>query len=187
MAQTIPNSIPSRVTAGDTVQWQIALADFPASVGWVLKYRFINAAGKIDIISSASVDDHLVSVTATTSSGWTAGDYDYQAYVEGAGAVRHTISTGRIKVLPNLAANTTNFDNRTDARKCLDLLNEAFASYGSKAYTKEYEIAGRRMAFANPGEFLSFRSKVQQEVNREEAAARIARGESPRNKILVRF
>jgi hypothetical protein len=187
MAMTIPTSIPSQVTAGDTVQWQIALADYPASAGWILKYRFINAAGKIDIVSAPSGDDHLVTVSASSSAGWAAGDYDYQAYVEGVADQRRTISTGRIKVLPNLAGAATSFDNRSDARKCLDQLNKAFADYGSKAYTKEYEIAGRRMAFTSPGDFLSFRSKVQQEVNREEDAARIARGESPRTKVLVRF
>jgi hypothetical protein len=33
-------SEPVRITAGDTVAWTKALPDYPASAGWVLKYRF---------------------------------------------------------------------------------------------------------------------------------------------------
>jgi len=187
MAQTIPTSIPSRITAGDTVQWKISLADYPASAGWVLHYRLINSAGKVDINASADGDAHLVNVMAATSSGWAAGDYDYQAYVDGVDTQRFTVDKGKIRIDPNLAAQSGGFDTRSSARKCLDALDAALEVYGSKAYTQEYEIRGRRMRFNSPGDFLTFRSKIQAEVAREEAAERLAQGKNPRNKVLVRF
>ena len=187
MANTIPSSVPAQLTAGDTVQWRISLADYPASAGWVLRYRLINAAGKIDIAASADGDDHLVDVSAVTSAGWAAGYYDYQAYVDGVDSQRKTLANGRIRIAPNLAGQSGSFDNRTDARKCLDALNSALATYGAKAYTKEYEIHGRRMSFNTPSEFLAFRSKLQAEVSREEAANAVANGQAPRNKVYVRF
>ena len=46
---------------------------------------------------------------------------------------------------------------------------------------------GDVVRFASPADFLAFRSKVQAEVAREEAAARLAAGDLPRTKILTRF
>lgn len=187
MTLTVQTSVPGSVTAGDTIQWKITLADYPASDGWVLKYRLINAAGKIDIVSTAEGDDHAINVTASASTSWAAGTYDYQAYVDGVSSQRKTVETGSIKIMPNLANEAAGFDNRTASRKLLDQLDSDMAAYGRKAYTQEYEYAGRRMKFLNPGEFLSFRDKVRAEVAREEAAARISRGEDAGRKVFVRF
>jgi len=186
MAQTVPNCEPTRITAGDTIAWTRSLADFPASAGWVLSYRLINALVKIDITAAASGDDHAVSVSAATSAGYTSGKYAWQAVVTKT-TERYTVGTGALVIDPNLAAEASGYDTRSSAQKCLDDLDTALATYGNKAYTVEYEIAGRRMKFASPGDFISFRSKIQAEVAREKSAARIAAGESPRNKLLVRF
>lgn len=186
MAQTVPTAVPDTVTAGDTISWKITLADYPADDSWVLKYRLINAAGKFDITATADGADHLVSVAAATSAGYTAGTYSYQAYVE-KGTDRYTVDTGSIVVKPNLAAQSAGYDNRSIARKTLDAIETALVAHGSKAWTQEYSIAGRTMKFRSVGEFMAFRSKMQQEVRAEEAAERIARGESAGNKLFVRF
>lgn len=186
MAQSIPTREPAAVTAGDTVTWKKSLSDYPASAGWVLKYRLINAAGKIDITTSADGDDHLVSVLASTSAGWTAGAYTWQSYVTRA-SERYTLETGAIDVKPDLASLSTGYDTRTPSRKTLDLLDAAMVAHGSKAWTQEYEISGRRMKFVNASDFMSFRSKVVAEVAREEAAGRIAAGLPIKSKVLVRF
>jgi len=188
MAQTVTTNIPAKITAGDTITWQRALADYPASAGWVLKYCLINAAGKINIVSAAAGDDHLVSVAASVSTGYAAGDYDWQEFVEKAAtSERYTISTGRITVAPNITAMPAGYDARSTARKTLDLIDAAMLAQGNNAWTQEYEIAGRRMKFRSVGEFLQFRSKLQQEVKAEERADRIARGEATGSKLLVRF
>lgn len=184
MAQTVPTSVPASVTAGDTIAWQRTLSDYPASAGWVLKYRLINAAGKIDITASAYGDDHLVGVTAATSTAYAAGDYDWQEFVEKA-SERYTTATGRITVAPNLAAAASTYDNRSTARKALDAVNAWLES--RDLAVAEYEIAGRRMKYIPISELLGMRSKLQAEVGRETRASRIARGEPAGSKLMVRF
>lgn len=186
MAQTVPTAEPARVTAGDTLTWSIALDDFPAGDGWALKYRLINPAGKIDLTAAALGDAYLVQVPATTSAAWPAGRYAWTRYVQ-KGAARHTTGAGVIVIDPDLAAQSAGYDTRSSAKKCLDELDAALAAYGHKAYTQEYDVAGRHLRFASPADFLAFRSKVQAEVAREEAAARLAAGDLPRTKILTRF
>ena len=186
MAKTIPSIEPLAFTAGDTIAWLKSLADFSAADGWVLNYRFINASNKFDVVGSASGADHAININAATSAAYVAGIYSWQSYVT-KGAERYTVATGSVEIMADLAAKASGFDTRSPAQKCLDLLNIAFASYGNKAYTQEYEIAGRRMKFNTPGDFLAFRSKVQQEVNREINANKIKNGLSVRNKSTVGF
>jgi len=178
-------SEPSRITAGDTVAWNKSLADYPASSGWVLTYTLINASAKISFSASALGADHMVSVSAATSAAWAAGSYTWLAVVTKAGE-RYTVGTGTIVVAPDLAAATV-FDTRSSARKALEAVNLALESYGAKAYLQSYEIAGRKQAFSSPGDFMAFRSRLMAEVAREDNAARIKAGLSPRNQISVRF
>ena len=185
MAQSPATREPASVVAGDTVTWSKALADYPASAGWTLNYRLINAAGKIDIAASASGDSHLVLVAAATTAAWKAGSYAWQAYVTKA-TERYTVGSGSIVVKPDLTAPSA-LDTRSAARQTLDLLDAAMVARGSQAWTQEYEIAGRRMKFTSASDFMAYRSKVVAEVAREDAAARIAAGLASKTKILVRF
>jgi len=104
MAST-PTTEPAVLTAGDSYTWQRSLDDYPAGT-WTLKYRLINAAGKIDITATASGADHLVTLTPTTTAAYTAGDYTWTKWVEKTG-YRITLATGTITVKPNIAALTT--------------------------------------------------------------------------------
>jgi len=176
---------PTRITAGDTVTWLKSLPDYSAANSWVLSYTLINSAAKITITTTASGADHLASVAAATTAGWAAGTYSWQAVVTKA-AERYTVGTGSIVVAPNLAAAAT-LDTRTSAKKALEAVNLLLESYGSKAYMQGYEIAGRKMQFSSPGDFLAYRSKLMAEVAREDNAARLAAGLSPKNQLFVRF
>lgn len=189
MPQTVPTREPASVTAGDTVTWRISLADYPASDGWTLKYRLINAAGKIDIESSADGDDHLVEVAAGDSDAWAAGAYTWQAYVEGGTSERYTVGTGRIEIKPDLAAESAGYDTRSTAAKTLAAVDAWLAA--RDLAVAEYEVntgAGtRRMKYIPIAELLALRSKLQAEVAREVAAERAAQGLPSRTKVYVRF
>ena len=74
----IPSVEPTAIIAGDTLAWTKSLADYPASAAWVLKYRLINAASKIDITATTSGADHLVSVAAAVTALYPVGLYTYQ-------------------------------------------------------------------------------------------------------------
>lgn len=185
---TTPTIEPSSVTAGDTVTWSRSLSDYPASSGWVLKYRLINATSKIDITATASGADHAVSVAKSTTAGWGAGWYDWQAYVEKA-AERFTVGTGRIEIKPDLAdVVASGFDNRSQARQILDSLMAAYKNaVSSRAFVLEYEIAGRRMKFNNKAEWITEIQFWQAAVAQEDRAANINKGLAAGNKLLVRF
>lgn len=187
MAQPLPTSELAFARAGDTLAWRRILADYPAPV-WVLKYRLINAAGKIDITAAADGSDHLVNVAAATTANWTAGDYEWVAYVESSAAERYTVSAGRITIKPNLAAQVAGYDARSTARKALDDLRAALATWiATNGQVQEYEIAGRRMKYASAGDLRARISLLEREVAREDAAEKLAAGQDPGSRLLVRF
>ncbi len=187
MAQ-IPTSEPLSIIAGDTLTWQKTLVNYPASQGWTLNYRLINAAGHLDITGSASGDDHLISVPAAASSGYVAGQYNWQSYVTNAGGERHTIETGDIEVKANWAAATTGLETRSTARQILDALEAAWLVASTKrAFVFDYQIANRKMRFALRSEWIAELDYWRREVYREERAQRIAAGLPSGAKVYVRF
>ena len=186
---TTPTTEPATVVAGDTITWQKSLTDYPATT-WTLKYRLLNAAGKIDITATASGTDYLVSVSSTTSAAYTAGDYDYLAWVEkgsGPTAERNTVATGRITVKPNLAALNT-YDGRSPARKIYEGLLAAYqTAVTARAFVAEYEIAGRRMKFNGKADWLTELNYWKAQVAAEDRAEKIADGLGVGARVLVRF
>lgn len=186
MAQTEPHTEPTIVTAGDTLIWRRSFADYPAGSGWVLKYRLINAAGKYDITAGADGDEHRVSVAASTSAAYTAGDYVWTAWVE-KGAERYTVGGAPITVKPNLAAVTAaGFDARSAAQQALEALKAALKTYvTTNGHVAEYEIAGRRMKFSSASEIEEKIRFWQREMASADKAERLAQGLPPRNRVLV--
>lgn len=185
---SIPTAEPSFVTAGDTVTWSRSLQDYPASAGWVLKYRLINASGKIDITASASGDDHLVVVAPATTALWVAGDYTWQAYVEKS-SNRYTVGSGSIEVRTNLAAEAAGYDTRSTAKQILDQLEAAYSDYctNGQGLVQQYAIGGRQMQFRDATDFISaieyWRAKVQSET----ALEQISLGLGNPRRLYVRF
>lgn len=184
---TIPSTEPSFVRAGDTVAWTRTLDDYPASA-WTLKYRLINAAGKIDITAVADGDTHSVSVAAATTAAWTAGVYAWQAYVEGGTSERYTVGTGTVTVQPDLAAEAAGFEARSTAKKALDDTRAALATWiATNGQVQEYQIAGRVMKYSSIADIEGRIRLLEREVAREEAAEKLAAGLQPPRRVLVRF
>jgi hypothetical protein len=178
---------PTSFTAGDTLAWIRSLADYPASDGWELAYRFINAAAKFDITAAADGDDHVILEAAADTAGYTAGTYAWQAFVTKA-TERYTVGTGFCEVKPNLAAvSDTGYDDRTPARKALDALNSGLEQFGSNAHVQGYSIEGREMRYRNFAEFMAARDRLVQEVAREDARQRAAAGLASKNRLRVQF
>lgn len=187
MAQSIPTTEPAVLQAGDTIKWRRTLPGYPASEGWVLAYRLINSAARIDITAAADGDDHAVTVLAATSAAWAAGDYTWTAFVTKAGE-RYTVGSGRATVRPDLAAMPAGFDARSTARKALDDLRAALAAWiSTNGHVQEYEVAGRRVRFASADDLRVRIALAEREVAREDAAARLAAGLPAGRRILVRF
>lgn len=185
MAIPIPTTEPAAIVAGDTLTWKRSLADYPAGT-WTLKYRFINAAGKIDITATADGTDHLVTVASTTSAAYGAGNYTWTAWVEKPGE-RATIGGGTLTVKANIAAATT-LDARTDAAKIVAQLMAAYQTYtASNGHISEYEVAGRSVKYRSSAEILEQLNFWEARVVAEKKAERIAAGLGAGGKVLVRF
>lgn len=182
---TIPDNEPATLRAGDTWRWTRSLSDYPAP-GWVLKYRFKNAAGGFEITATASGADHSVTVAAATTTSYAAGRYTWQAWVEGGSSEKYTVDEGTFEVLPDYRSGTATaaLDDRSHARKMLDAI-EAWLESRDMAVAS-YQIAGRQMQYIPPAELLKLRSKYRTEVQAEENAARLARGEGIGRKIQFR-
>lgn len=183
----ISSTEPTVITAGDTVAWTKSLSDYPASAGWILHYRLINAAAAIDITSTADGDDHAVSVSAVTTAAWVAGDYTWQAYVV-LGSERYTTGTGTLTIKPDLAAKVGGFEARGTWAKALADLRAALAAWlTSSGHVAEYEIAGRRMKFASAADIQGRIAVAEREVAREAQAEKTATGQSLGRQVYVRF
>jgi hypothetical protein len=179
MTPTTPCSIPAEITAGDTVSWQQAGGDYPASAGWALAYTLVSSTKVLQVSATADGDDYAVTVDAATTAAWDAGSYRVQAYVT-KGTDRHTIGTGLVRVLPNLAAATGGLDTRTHAQKVLDAINGWLESqapvYGAM------EINGRKISYYPLADLLKLRDRYQLAVNTEQ---RLAGGGLGGNRILA--
>jgi hypothetical protein len=187
MTHQIPTDEPAELRAGDTWQWRREdLTDFPASV-WTLTYRFKNASNGFEIVAAADGDLYAVSVDATTTSGYAAGEYSWQAQVSD-GTSKYTVENGSMTVLASFFATSasTAYDDRSTARKALDEINAKIASGGIGI--KEYEInvggSMRRVAYAD---LLKWKQYYEALVANEEAAKRAAAGLPDKRRSYVRF
>lgn len=187
MAIDIPTTEPARVRAGDTITWRKALAVYPPSEGWTLYYRLINATNKIDITATNDDDTHLVSVAKATSADYVAGDYSLIAWVASS-TERVSLPGGRITVLPDLAARSSPYEMRSQAKQMLDNIDAALLSLssGERLAVVEAEVAGRRLKYSFDG-LMKLRNLYAAQVRSEEAAERASLGLAPRNKINVRI
>ena len=178
---TIPTTEPASVTAGDTIKWTKALPDYPASAGWVLSYAF-TGPGNIDITSTASGDDHAVTVPAATSAAWVSGSYIGQAYITKAGE-RTTVATGlQLVVAANLAA----LSGLPWARRCMAAIQAVLEGKASSDLLST-KINDKELRKYTPAELIPLYRFFEQEVAREDSAAKVAAGLSSGNRVLVRF
>jgi hypothetical protein len=184
MASDIPTAEPIQLTAGDTVSWSRSLADYSAADGWVLSYALVQRVTglRIIILASASGADHLVSVTAAESAGWTAGEYDGQGYV-GKTTERYQVWKGTVVILPNYGGEGEVGDTRSQAKIILDFIDASFTKLVQKQ-TVEATIEGVDLKFRSLEELTKARNYWGNIYAEEERAAA---GRTGRKRILARF
>lgn len=178
---TIPTTEPASVTAGDTIQWTKALPDYPASAGWVLSYAF-TGPGNISITGTASGDDHAVTVAAATSAAWAAGSYIGQAYVTKT-TERYTVASG---LQLAVAANLATVSGLSWARRCVVAIRATLEGKASSDMLST-KINDKELRKYTPAELIPLYRFFEQEVAREDQAAKVAAGLSSGNRVLVRF
>lgn len=179
--------------AGDTLNYSVVLAKYPASEGWRLKYRLVPLqAGGQDIQLQALTADDGVTYTVRTLAGqtssWEPGQYGFAAWVENNGGEVYTVETGQQQVLadPRVAAVAT--DSRSLPRRTLDDLLAARAAWAtSQGTTRRYKIGDREREFATAAELNQEIQFWEGQVAAEQNALRLAQGLRPKNRILTRF
>jgi hypothetical protein len=184
VSAAIPNIEPQQVRAGDTLKWTRSFGDYPASDGWVLTYRLINASQKYDITATTDTDGRgfTVTVPALTSKTYVEGDYTWVATVtKVATSERVTVAQGRMTVLPDIAAKTQAFDSRSANQQVLDAIEAMLAG---RTDVEEYTIGTRSIKKMPITDLLAWRSVYVMKVRRE----RLEAGESfPSRSVGVRF
>lgn len=187
MTASIPTTEPTELRAGDTWRWTRSLANYPASSGWTLKYRYKNATGGFEIVASASGADFSVSIAAATTAAYTAGTYAWTAWVEGGSSEKYTVDGGvcTVKADYRAAAASTPLDDRTHARKVLDAIESVIEGRASKDQER-YMIAGRELWRTPIPILLKLRQTYRAEVKAQLQAERLQNGTGIGGRIQFR-
>ena len=125
-------TIPATLRAGDALTTTWSLPDYPAAAGWSVRLTLINSGARYQASAVASGVDHALTVSASTTAGWVAGSYSW-AIDATLAALRATVASGTVQVLPDLASATT-LDTRSNYRKALEAAESALATHGARAY-----------------------------------------------------
>jgi hypothetical protein len=181
----ITNRTPSQIIAGDTAEWLLSFADYPAP-SWVVSFVLVKAGVKIAFTASASGVDHLIAVAKTVTDDWAAGVYSYQAVATN-GDVRKIAETGTIEIVADFAQATAGFDARSQNAKMVDLLSAVIEGRASKT-DKQYMIGGRMMITLSPKELRDeldyWQSRLRAEISGDMSRKS---GKSRFGNVQVRF
>lgn len=185
-----------KIVAGDTLDFNVSVPDYPASDGWTLKYAFTArfttpTQATITLTASTASDGETYDVQAgpATTANWASGLYTWARWVEKAGARQTLDESGQLEVRPDPSTSAQGFDSRSTARKAVEELETALATFNSTSgRVKSYTIAGRSMEFETSAEILRMLSFWQQRVRQEEAELRLAKGlQGSPTRIQARF
>ena len=176
------------LTAGDSLNFTVVQSTYPASAGWVLKYRLVPRAvggAAISIVGTASGDDHLIQVAAATTAGWAAGIYGWSSWVEKLGEV-YTLESGQLTIAPDPRTVAAGTDTRTAAQAALDAIT---ATLQGKATTADwlYRINDREVRSYTIQELLALETKLRADVAAERRAAGLVDRTNSARRVAVRM
>ena len=185
---TIQTREPSKAYAGDTISWTKAVADYPASEGWTLKYG-LRSKDKLEltVTATASGDDYAAEITPAQSVGLPVGFLSWVAFVVKVGETeRHTVGTGQLEILANPEEGAGGQPLST-ARQALEAVNAALIENAARPEGSITFSDGRTVSYRNHAELVQLRNVLMGEVRNEEKAAKIAAGMDSGSNIRIRF
>lgn len=174
--------LPSTHVAGTTLSLTQDLPEHPSPT-WVLSYALVRAGTRLQIVATAGANGtHDLTLTAAACAAWGAGVYHYQATAT-SGSVAAIVDSGTIEIKPNFAAASTGYDARSPAEKILDAVNALLQGVADDN-AKRTRFRDRELETFSMDELLKLRSRMLEEVKREQAAAAgLSRGQT----VRVRF
>ena len=193
------NPDPLVIIAGDTLTWlrQANQCQYPdaygnmqtpkASAGWSLSYTLVMAGQQIQINATANGDDFLVNVAATTTAAYAVGTYSWAAYVS-KGTERYQIDSGTFQIKPNLAAQTSGYDNRSHVKRVLDALEAAIEDAATRSQLDLISYAtGNNNLHRNRAQLIIWHNRYKVMYQQELAGEKIQKGMDAGNTVYVRF
>lgn len=177
------------IKQGVTYSWLATIADYPypASAGWSLRLVLNPRAGGsvITINSTASGDDHLIQLAASTTATYAAGEYGYEIYAIKA-AEQYDLESGQLTIRPGLLVAAAGTDTRSAAEVGLDNVRAMIRGTATQG-VKRYSIGGRELERYTIAELIQLESKLSNDVRGEQAAAAMAAGRPNPRKVHVRM
>ena len=185
---TIQEKIPYTIYSGDTAIWKITdlNTDYSNSTHTLSYYFRLESTGAgFTVNASADNDDYLITLSASTTAGKTAGIYHFIAYVtRSSDSARVTVDRGQVEIKPNLASSSA--DPRSHAKIMLDKIESLLEGKADKDVSS-YSIAGRSLNKMSVSELLEWRNYYKAEYNRELNKMRNENGDGSGNTIKVSF
>lgn len=181
------NTIPQTLVAGETLNYRASVADYPASDGWSLRLVLNPRAGGtvLTVDSTADGDDHVIQVSAATTSGWTAGDHGWEIWALAAGE-QYRLEAGQLVIEAGLLAAAAGADTRTPSEIALANIQAVLQGRASDGVLR-YTVAGRSLERYSIAELLQLESRFMALVARERAGVAMNAGLKNPRKIAVRM
>jgi len=189
-------AIPSKVRAGDILQWRDSetedvFGNAITSTDWSVTYylRTNTASEAHTTSSSVYLSGWQFTVAAAVTTNFDAGDWYFQAVADKSGAEKQTILSGQFEVLPSLvySGSAAAYDGRSQIRKDLDQVQAAIRTVATGGGVKEYKIGTRSAKKYDLAELFQLEAKLKAELAREEASEKIANGLGNPRSLFVRF
>lgn len=184
-------NVPSTMRAGDTIEWDESVSDYPAGNGYTLAFS-LRSQGKapITITANSNGNDYAISVAPANTTAWTPGNYYYQAYVfmssNGVVTEKHTLQAGQVEILANLTAADSQLDPRSHAKKCLDAIEAVLEGRATRSELS-YSIAGRSISLMTPSEIVEWRDYYSKEYADELNADAVEQGKDSSAQVKIGF
>lgn len=169
MAPSVLQTEPLVLTAGDTWAWNKTLADYPPSEGWVLGYAIRGASvlPNVSVVVTSLAAGYSITVAPSATTSLAPGAYQWQSFVDGAGAFagqHFTVDSGVITVVRSMSAVVDN-SAQTHAERTLAII-EAKIEGRLTADFESYSINGRSIMKIPLKELIVLRAIYQAKVYR---------------------
>lgn len=184
-----PNYVPSELKKGDNWNWKNdSLGTDYDNSSFTLKYEFNLIDGSTNthfqIVASNDGSNYKVEVPHSTTTNYTAGEYNWIANIHRNSGGRVKVGEGFITVQDDYATTTSSV--RSFAKQMLDAI-EAVALNRATMDQSSMSIAGRSLSRMSIDELMSFRDRFKTEYLQELKQARAKNKKGTGNNIKVRF
>ena len=190
MAATTPTIEPYELIAGDTLKFDKTVVDYTPGDGWSLTYSFRSNTGTgfdISATGNNAAGNYAVSVAASTTAGYTAGVYAWQAYVTKSGE-RYLVDSGKLVIKANLNALATSAttDQRTHARVMVETIRSVLEGRAGSD-VESYNIGGRSINKIPITELADLLQRYEDKLKAEEGLRKTKDGRGTGRLIKARF